>query len=700
MKKYKLDNSLLSNVWVTWATTKNKQFDKRYWLNCKTGKKKDTPEDWMYYTNEDTLLYNHYYNNDNKISLGINYYSKNKPNIWVKANSNLMFAYAKYHADIDRLEVAAVKMDTSRKPEAHKWQYAGDRFFIGKDKSIIDENGNSYNGRYFRVCKGKRDQSGKYMLRTLLRFYECKGFANEFKKFIGNDFFTNYTGNTINIEYAWHLQLWYESVQRTRKENKTQNTIDNLIQLPLTDASGFAEKYPPIKRNGWDDILDVVYFERINDEWCVLRSFFRKQDNTLQENWRFYIGDNGKNCITSYSDNSWLPANNVRHNWRNHYGYLVNQDEAVAKCNRIKYIMNTLGDQQKAYLVNKITTMLRHPEIEQFAKLGISDFALGLSDSPTPKADIKDMFGGYYNEKEKSILRKIGMTKYQFDAYRNIYNYDGYSSRKTLGALRRIFGNDLSSLDNQSFDEYLSTGNKISSYRWSMLERAESNLDLDMKKIFKNMVRLSHKSSSVLDVICDTLGDYSRLYRETAPVINWCFHTEADAVRAHNDIMALLRIQEEERRALYNMEEAKRREKEEERRKKIDEDRKQYEYEDEEFIIRLPKDLGELVTEGSVQHICIGSYTTSHAMGQTNLFFLRKKSNPDVPFYAIEMSNSKNIIQIHGFGNKWLGNNPEVIPTVIRWLRKHGIKCSNEILTCTATGYGKTANYVPMPVVD
>ena len=63
------------------------------------------------------------------------------------------------------------------------------------------------------------------------------------------------------------------------------------------------------------------------------------------------------------------------------------------------------------------------------------------------------------------------------------------------------------------------------------------------------------------------------------------------------------------------------------------------------------------------------------------------------------MNNAKEIVQIHGRYNRWLGNNPEAIPTVIRWLRKNGIKCRDEILTCKSTGYGSINEYVPMPVV-
>jgi hypothetical protein len=140
--------------------------------------------------------------------------------------------------------------------------------------------------------------------------------------------------------------------------------------------------------------------------------------------------------------------------------------------------------------------------------------------------------------------------------------------------------------------------------------------------------------------------------------------------------------------------------KEEEKRKKMDKERQKMNYEDDNFIIRLPKDGAEITTEGSVQRICIGGYVSRHSLGHTNLFFLRKKSEPDKPFYAIEMNNDKSIVQIHGYCNKWLGNNPEAIPTVVRWLRQNGIRCSEHILTCTATGYSGTNNHCAMPKVD
>jgi hypothetical protein len=208
------------------------------------------------------------------------------------------------------------------------------------------------------------------------------------------------------------------------------------------------------------------------------------------------------------------------------------------------------------------------------------------------------------------------------------------------------------------------------------------------------------KREDIFTVVYDAMNAYVCLRQGTRMNVDWYFNDVSDAVRVHDAVVALRNMQYAEDRARYNMEEAERLKKEEEKRKKIDQTRQVYEYEDDAFIIRLPKTTNEIVYEGTAQHICIGGYVSRHSVGDTNLFFLRRKSMPDSPFYAIEMNNSNSIVQIHGFGNKWLGNNPEAIPTVVRWLRKHGIKCSDAILTCTATGYGQTNTYVAMPVVD
>ena len=439
-----------------------------------------------------------------------------------------------------------------------------------------------------------------------------------------------------------------------------------------------------------------MFFERVNNEWSVLRMIDRMHDGNIYETERMYINDNGTNRIVSPNNNTtWIPSKQtIDYSYYN----FVNKNEAMEKCNRLKYIIPLFDDEM--YIKDNLMKALQFPEIEQMIKLGCKNVAMKLAHSSTTKADMKHIFGGYYNEKETTLLRKAGLTKHQFDKC----NFDArnWYTQGVIRELRELFGDELIHIDNNTFDKYydaFSLINKQTSWGGGIRSYSEM-FNLDYKKLIKNLIRLAEKHESVYQIINDTMNMYSRLNRGTAPEIDWYFDSFSDLTRAHDVINALKLEQDAERRAMWNMAEAERRKKEEARRKKLDEERKEFEYEDDKYIIRLPLDGNEIINEGSKQRICIGSYVSSHSNGNTNLFFIRQKECPDIPFYAIQMDNNKNIVQIHGYCNKWLGNNPEAIPTVIRWLRKNNIKCSDNILTCTSTGYGSCNHYVKMPVVD
>ena len=686
-----IDTTYLPQVWVTWATTKNKKFDKRYWLSP-DGKKQDHPEDWMYYPNESD--HTRYYWNSEKIRIGMpcqRSFEKN-PIMWINSNSNVRFAIAKYHPDIDKLEVSAVGYDTSRKEGKHEWQYLGDRFFIGRDKTIVDQNGNMVNRPYSRIDKNHSPYNNIDLLRTMLRMTTALNFVDELKKFIGGGSFTIGSGRSITIKYPWHLQKWYETKQKTRGDTKTQKLVDKLIAMPLSEIA--AEQYPPKLVNTSNYYLDnVVVYEKLTDGWHVLR-FLKRTDGNLYENERFYLHDNGETRFAAKGTDGWVPSTSSYYD--RYYEYFANKEEAMANCKRIKYACLAVNEKGNEYCGTRyILTMIRYPEIEQLIKMSNGVGTSYLFSSTQPLASIKDLFG-YYNKKEKNALKKVGLNKFQFDHYINDHSIGHYCSRRGIHLMHEIFGGNLSHMDNDSFVKYYRAAKE-----WSDLGvRNISRLNINTEKFFKNLTRLAEKNLSIYRIIADTINLFSSLDPGTQPAVDWYFENVSDAVRMHDAITALSNAQRLERQARWNAEAAARLKREEEKRKKLDEERQVYNYEDDNFIIRLPKDCAEIINEGSHQHICIGGYASRHSIGDTNLFFLRKKGAEDVPFYAIEMNNQKNITQIHGFGNKWLGNDPAAIPTVMRWLRKHGIKCSDSILTCTAKGYGSINQYVPLPVID
>ena len=114
--------------------------------------------------------------------------------------------------------------------------------------------------------------------------------------------------------------------------------------------------------------------------------------------------------------------------------------------------------------------------------------------------------------------------------------------------------------------------------------------------------------------------------------------------------------------------------------------RKQWqEYQNELFCIINPS-YEEIKEEGKVLHHCVGGYAESHLLGNTSIMCLRKKEEPKKPFYTIEIKNNT-VVQIHGFANKWLGNDPEAIPFVADWLKVNNIQCAKNILLNKAQGY-------------
>ena len=667
--KTTIDTTLLPKVWLIWQ---NK--DGNHWLECATGKKFDTkPNVEFSWSNRDHILYN--------------------------SGSHPHFAYLKYHQKEEMLEIAAVTLPTTRKEEVKEWTYAGDKYFIKKDKTVLDENGNAVTSS-FNLYKYHVGRNFKDFLSMWTRLSYHPNVMKEFHKFIGGTDYTIGNGRVVDANYSWHVQDWYIKQVARSTNGKQQKLVNSLTDIPLSDVSDFAKKYPEIVLDGsrWysDRISNLLYFERLEGGWSVLRMLKRVGEEVVESE-RMYLHDDGTNRIATKTKNGWIPASQFRE-WSTYYQF-VNKDEAMEKCNRLKYLL-PLFDSGEKNIKRYLQVALRFPEVEQFMKLGYKQFAQSIANSSTPAADLRHAFGEYYNQKETNLLRKIGMTKYQLDQHMAKRTHSSYwhINGSSLGDMREFFGDDLSPIDNATFDKYYNAFSELRNQAHGFKANAD-RINLDYHRFLRNAIRLKEKHSNVFTMLRDTMSAYLNLNHGTQPAIDWYFENYSDIVRAHDAIEALRQEQYAERRAMWDLGEKERRKKEEEKRIKLDEKRKEYEYEDDNYLIRLPKDGAEIVNEGSRQRICIGGYVSRHSLGETNLFFIRQKADPDTPFYAIEMRGG-NIIQIHGYCNKWLGCNPEVIPTVIRWLRKNGIKCDDKILTCKAQGYGAINQYVPMPVVD
>ena len=80
---------------------------------------------------------------------------------------------------------------------------------------------------------------------------------------------------------------------------------------------------------------------------------------------------------------------------------------------------------------------------------------------------------------------------------------------------------------------------------------------------------------------------------------------------------------------------------------------RQYRFENSDYIIRAPKDAGEIFMEGLILNHCVGrmGYIESMNRHETLILFLRKKKNKKQPYYTLEIKNGR-IQQAYGYKDK------------------------------------------------
>lgn len=77
------------------------------------------------------------------------------------------------------------------------------------------------------------------------------------------------------------------------------------------------------------------------------------------------------------------------------------------------------------------------------------------------------------------------------------------------------------------------------------------------------------------------------------------------------------------------------------------------EFQQGDYIIKVPNTAKEIIAEGSKLSHCVGGYAERHVNGKTTILFLRVAKEPDKPFYTIELdTDKKKILQVRGYKNK------------------------------------------------
>lgn len=97
---------------------------------------------------------------------------------------------------------------------------------------------------------------------------------------------------------------------------------------------------------------------------------------------------------------------------------------------------------------------------------------------------------------------------------------------------------------------------------------------------------------------------------------------------------------------------------------------KKYEHENEVYSIICPQTAEDLISEGNTLHHCVGSYVDAVIQDETSILFLRKKEEPDKPFFTIEVRNGE-LLQAKGQQNRLLSQ--AIMDYLVKWTKEKNI---------------------------
>ncbi|EMW5775429.1 PcfJ domain-containing protein [Enterococcus faecalis] len=275
-----------------------------------------------------------------------------------------------------------------------------------------------------------------------------------------------------------------------------------------------------------------------------------------------------------------------------------------------------------------------------------------------PEIERQELAHIYKYRNEIEFLQKIGATTLAneiiFDDYRNVFGLYFHKADMRVITKKWLKANKHKLKANNPTFQELMLENTLKERNAPMIDGIEKYLhysqikqlpkEVNLTKFQKWFIRKGERFDYYMDYLhmleeLDTpLNDDTVLYPENLQVAH------DNAVNTLN----LLKSEIEEKEY-------------EERKKQI----KVFEAEIDDLLFLTPHSLQEIVQEGSILHHCVGSqrYLEQHKQGATTIVFIRKKEEPNLPYFTLEYRNQQ-VTQIQGKCNRQ--EVPEKIKQAVR----------------------------------
>lgn len=405
----------------------------------------------------------------------------------------------------------------------------------------------------------------------------------------------------------------------------------------MWDESAFSYIQPT--RDGWC----VRYFQVISLLWGK-KNLRKDQHYTLQETGRYFYSRSQNGYTGFYEWQNFFQTGEYRfckveerfpHTCRIYpdtLDVIRRQDE------RLQYIpLAEITRQIKTDACRLIESCCKSPmQVEYFAKMGLwrmlegtlSRYGHQMPEGRTPQ----EVFG-LSGQPLKEIL-SINPSWSELDIYRKI----SAQQKVDLAVFQRLYARVTYPYRLPDIAQHLSL-QKIENY-------------LDKQEVLEG--------KRVPDIILGDWLDYLNACKKLGyDLSDDRILRPKDLTKAHDDATALAKEKENQRTA--------------QRIEQAAQKWNGYAWQSDGLLIRPIRSYRELVTEGQKLKHCVASYAKSYAEGSCKLFCIRRQSDPDTPYYTLELGKEDNLVQYRGYRNDAENKyqpQEEVRKFVAQWMKK------------------------------
>lgn len=613
-----------------------------------------------------------------------------------------------YDEDLKMLAVIWARFNTRaiKEGECRYWEERN-RFYVDIDKNIFynyygNSKYNRYEKTYDKKCWSIPFDCNKMIDIRLCSNTKKSASIDEIHKMFPKC--VQMSGNRVSyLNNYWSFLYFLQYKEPVVKSGPKQRRIDELaaIELPNIDFSkielGEAKGY-------WDACSRLSFVQKVpkeDEELCVLRTFeIIRETGEAFEFGRYYIGK--KETIACKKNNKGqyiqAPLHNDASNWN---FMLMDIEKDAAKGTKLEYCMSIIDEFEDDMKGIAIMAFNQWPVFEMLYKLGHQDYIKTTLKSNSYSSPIKGLEGDFGKLGTGKNLNKIlGLNKHQMkvaldEAEQNDNRYGNRLS--AIAIVKKIAGGiehrdywqhsgpeckvkyvSIADMDWDTFRKLFWFAKEVSSSSGTTYLYGSKAVNINCAVMINKLYGMKatiNMLDSILMASKKTNNDgwrrnsfviLLRDYLDMVSEMNMAnrfkpyFDTVEELKEMHDEVAILhttfkQKIEMEKwdnRKAFWN----------------------KFVYSDSNYEVIAPDKPEDLAVEGLELRHCVKGYIPKVTRGDTNVVFIRKAEEIDKPFFTAEISNTGYIEQIHGFGNRNLSTEPDLIYFVENWRKACKLK--------------------------